>query len=133
MLAKKIQAILTFLFALLLFGFLYWHYHPPLKLKKDIVMKVTFLPKKITTEEALNLKITLNHFDGQPINNARVKLEATMNHAGMIPLLTDATKTKEDTYEATINLTMKGGWIVFINIKLDDHQEIKKSVHFTTE
>lgn len=131
--AKKISAILTFLFALLLFGFLYRHYHPTLKLKNDIVMKVTFSSRKITTEEALNLIITLNHLDGAPLYNAKVKLEATMNHAGMIPILIDASNTKENIYEATMNLTMKGGWIVFINIKLDDHQEIKKTIHFTTE
>lgn len=133
MLAKKIRAIFTFLFALGLFGSLYWHYHPSLKLKNDILMKMTFSPKRITTEEALTIKINLNHFDGSPINNAKVKLEASMNHAGMIPILIDATNTKENIYEATINLTMKGGWIVFIIIKLDDQQEIKKTVQFATE
>jgi serine/threonine protein kinase len=107
--------------------------HSDVKSPDNIILSWEYTPKKIAdintpVEFVFNLKDKNN----TPISNAKVEIEANMNHSGMIPLFTEATFIKDSTYKTRFKLTMMGEWILFLTITLPDGQVIKKDVHFST-
>jgi hypothetical protein len=50
--------------------------------------------------------------DGKPVTGARVRLEGSMTHPGMKPVLAAAREVAPGRYEADLALTMRGDWIV---------------------
>jgi phosphopantetheinyl transferase len=61
---------------------------------------------------------------GQPVIDARIKLEANMSHAGMAPVFADATEEAPGHYGAAINLSMAGDWIVVAHVTLADGRKL---------
>jgi hypothetical protein len=56
------------------------------------------------------LYFTLTDSAGMPITGARIAVDATMNHAGMLPTATRARETAAGTYAADLILSMMDGW-----------------------
>lgn len=65
---------------------------------------------------------------GQPIRGARVELEGNMHHAGMVPVLAQATEVSPGTYEAVLEFTMGGDWFVLVHADLPDGRSLERSV-----
>jgi hypothetical protein len=70
--------------------------------------------------------ITLRDRAGQPVDGARVSIEANMNHAGMTPEYADATASEAGVYRLPLNWTMGGAWYVDAKVTLRDGQEIRR-------
>jgi hypothetical protein len=72
--------------------------------------------------------ITLGLTDapGKPITGARVKLEGNMSHPGMVPVFGDAREIEEGRYQASIEFTMGGDWIVSVKADLPDGQKLER-------
>ncbi len=67
------------------------------------------------------LTIRLATPSGAPITDAAVELRGDMAHAGMVPSLGTATPaTTPGDYDATIEWTMAGDWIVTVTATLPD-------------
>lgn len=98
----------------------------------SIEVSWSYTPKEITTQHETTFKFTLTDKNKNLIKNAIIKIEANMNHAGMVPVLADATITTEGLYEAKIKPTMLGDWILFLTITLSDGKVIKKEFYFKT-
>ena len=77
-------------------------------------------PRVGQTKIALVLRDTA----GQPVSGARIKLEANMSHAGMAPVLADATEAAPGNYVATLELSMAGDWIVVVHASLADGRKL---------
>jgi hypothetical protein len=61
---------------------------------------------------------------GQPITDATVRLEGDMNHAGMIPVITEPVGHEADgVYRVPFEFTMLGDWILSVFITTADGQE----------
>jgi hypothetical protein len=61
---------------------------------------------------------------GAPVDGARVRVEGTMTHAGMVPVLADAEPTGEGRYRIPeFTFTMGGDWILRVHITLPDGRE----------
>ena len=72
--------------------------------------------------------------DGQPIDGAGpVTLRGDMNHAGMKPVLADATGTGGGQYTADFEWTMAGDWTVAIEATLPDGRVKRATFPFTVE
>lgn len=74
--------------------------------------------------EAGYLAVELTGDNGQPITNAQVSLEGNMNHAGMVPVLTDPVADGDDgavdgVYQVPFEFTMLGDWIITISASVD--------------
>lgn len=68
-----------------------------------------------------SLTIRLTTADGAPIADATVALRGDMAHAGMTPALGTATPAATPgDYDATIEWTMAGDWIVTVTATLPD-------------
>lgn len=70
--------------------------------------------------------------DNKPIVDAKISIEANMNHAGMTPIYTQATHDKNGLYKTTLKLNMDGDWILFLTIAKTDTVIIKKEIMFAT-
>ena len=70
------------------------------------------------------ISLFLRDSSGQPVYGARIKLEANMSHPGMAPVLADATEAMPGRYEATLELSMAGDWIVVAHVSLRDGRKL---------
>jgi hypothetical protein len=72
--------------------------------------------------------ITISLFDaaGKPITGARVRLEGNMSHPGMVPVFGDAREIEAGRYQASIEFTMGGDWIVSVRGALPDGQKLER-------
>lgn len=73
-------------------------------------------------QTTINLRVT--DVSGEPVSDARIKLDANMSHAGMTPVLADAKEVEKGNYHATIELSMAGDWIVVAHITLADGRKL---------
>ncbi|MFO7661617.1 MAG: FixH family protein [Chloroflexota bacterium] len=72
------------------------------------------------------LLITLHDEAGIPIDGAEVAIRGDMTHAGMIPVLAVATGMGSGQYQADIEWTMAGDWIITITATLADGQIVER-------
>ena len=73
-------------------------------------------------------KITVSLTDaaGRPIAGARVSLEGNMTHPGMRPVFGEAGEVGSGRYQAPIQFTMGGDWIIQVRINLPDGQKFER-------
>lgn len=65
--------------------------------------------------------VELTDVEGTAVDGAQVRLEGTMNHAGMVPVLADAEPTGDGHYRVqAFTFTMGGDWILRAHITLPD-------------
>ncbi|MCB0033630.1 MAG: copper chaperone PCu(A)C [Anaerolineales bacterium] len=67
-----------------------------------------------------NLMVTLTDADGNPVNDATLSVKGDMSHAGMQPVLSEASNGDNGTYTIPFEWTMGGDWIVTIDATLPD-------------
>lgn len=74
------------------------------------------------------LRVTITNGDGRPFDGATpVTLRGDMNHAGMVPVIREATGRGEGVYTADFEWTMAGDWTVTVEATLPDGR-VKTSV-----
>jgi hypothetical protein len=78
-----------------------------------------------------SLIFTLTDQAGQPINNATLKVEGNMTHAGMTPVFGEASTGKDGRYVVPFEWTMGGDWFVTVDVTLPDGQEISREFPVT--
>ena len=71
------------------------------------------------------LDIQITDDSGQPVTDATVAAEGNMNHAGMVPVLTEsmwdgADGTEDGVYHLPFQFTMMGDWIITVKIERRD-------------
>ncbi len=78
--------------------------------------------------------IQLQGADQAPITDATVKIEGNMNHAGMVPVLTEAVRdgdggSADGTYHLPFEFYMLGDWIITVEATLADGSQVFKDIH----
>ena len=66
------------------------------------------------------LAVTLRDQAGRPASGATVRVEAHMTHPGMSPVLSEAVERGGGRYEAALDFTMAGHWVVLLKGRLAD-------------
>jgi YtkA-like len=74
------------------------------------------------------LSITLTGADTKPITHASVTVEADMTHPGMSPVFGDVKEIAPGRYQARLNFTMGGDWVVLTHIKLANGQTVERQM-----
>jgi hypothetical protein len=72
------------------------------------------------------LLITLHDEAGIAIDGAEVTIRGDMSHAGMVPVLAVATGMGSGQYQADLEWTMAGDWIITITAALADGQTVER-------
>ena len=65
---------------------------------------------------------------GQPVRGAEVRLEGNMSHPGMKPVFGAARETGPGRYEAPIEFTMGGDWVILVDATLRDGRALQRQV-----
>lgn len=72
--------------------------------------------------------VTLTGADGQPLSGATVELEGDMSHAGMVPVLAQATEVEPGRYQAQLEFTMAGDWFIVVRARLADGRSLERAL-----
>jgi hypothetical protein len=70
------------------------------------------------------LAVALKDPAGQPVDGARLEVEANMGHAGMIPVLAGTAESQAGLYRVPLQWTMAGDWYVDLKFILPDGQQV---------
>jgi hypothetical protein len=93
----------------------------------DITVELAVTPDPPLVGEAA-VVITLSDKDGQPVTGAEMELEGTMTHAGMVPVFGAATEKEPGRYEAQLEFTMGGDWVIIVRADLADGGKLEKEI-----
>lgn len=74
------------------------------------------------------LTITLRDLSRNPVTGATVRLEGHMSHAGMAPVLADATDLGAGMYEIPFAFTMQGDWALLVTAVLPDGHRVERRI-----
>ena len=66
------------------------------------------------------LNIRLFDENDNPINDATIAVKADMTHAGMVPILGNATKGDKGLYKVPFEWSMGGDWVIIVQATLPD-------------
>jgi hypothetical protein len=75
-------------------------------------------------QEGGSLAVRVQDAAGEPIMDASVRLEGDMNHAGMIPVISEPVEhASEGIYRVPFEFTMLGDWIITAYVTTADGRE----------
>src|SRR5439155_22593028 len=98
---------------------------PQEKKVQDLTLTFSTRPEKAKAgENVLRLKITDKA--GNPVKDAQVSFQYTMNMQGMVPSKADATLSKDGFYETKANLGMQGEWEDTVMVRRSGQKEIQE-------
>jgi hypothetical protein len=72
--------------------------------------------------------MTLRDRDQKPVTGARLRLEGLMSHPGMAPVVADVVERDAGTYDAPLQFTMAGDWILLVTGQLADGTPLNKRI-----
>jgi hypothetical protein len=93
----------------------------------DVSVDLKVSPEPPQVGEVM-VTVVLGDADGVPISGAEMALEGTMTHAGMKPVFADARETAPGRYEAAIEFTMGGDWVVIVRTTLPDGRSLEREI-----
>ncbi len=91
----------------------------------DFTVKLALTPDPPKVGAA-TLVVTLHDADGEPISGAKMELEGTMTHAGMKPVFGQAAEDEPGRYEAELEFSMGGDWVIIVRADLPDGNLLEK-------
>lgn len=91
----------------------------------SITESITPQPVRARAE---TISFRLTNESHQSVAGARVQVEGDMNHPGMAPLFADAHETTPGNYQANLNFTMGGDWVVLFHITLSDGRKVERQM-----
>jgi len=81
------------------------------------------LPARVGPER---ITLILRDSTGQPVSGAQITVEGDMSHAGMAPVFTQAKETEGGQYQADLDLSMIGDWIILVHSTLRNGEKIDR-------
>jgi len=72
--------------------------------------------------------VTLTRTAGERLVGAHVSLEGDMSHAGMSPVFTGAKEISPGRYRGTLDLNMRGDWVILFHVELATGETFDRQV-----
>jgi hypothetical protein len=82
--------------------------------------------------DATGIVLTLRDRDRQPVGGAALRVEAFMSHPGMAPVVAMPVERGDGVYEAPLQLTMTGDWILRVTGTLPDGRTVQRQIDMVT-
>lgn len=98
----------------------------------DITIEMAVEPSQPNVGPA-QLVISLFDANGQPVDNAALAIEGNMTHAGMVPVLAEASESEAGRYTVPFEWTMGGDWIVTVEATLPDGRQVSQEFPVTVQ
>jgi YtkA-like len=86
---------------------------------RDLKFEWTLTPAPVSVGTA-RLQLRVLDAAGRPVRGAQLQIEAQMAHPGMMPLVVVATERSEGLYEAELQFSMGGDWILVVEGSLSN-------------
>lgn len=93
----------------------------------EVTLKLAVTPDPPLVGPA-TVVVTVTDPGGRPVTGAAVDLEGNMSHPGMSPVAGRATETGPGRYEAPLEFTMAGDWVVTVGVTLADGRTLQKQL-----
>jgi hypothetical protein len=74
------------------------------------------------------VRMTLRDRDQRPVTGARLTLEGLMSHPGMAPVAAAVTERGNGEYDAPLQFTMAGDWILLVTGELPGDVPFKRQI-----
>jgi hypothetical protein len=79
------------------------------------------------------MRVQIADETGAPVTDVTVSLEGNMNHAGMVPVLTEsvldeADGTADGIYAIPFSFTMLGDWIISVKVTPQDGETVTRNI-----
>jgi hypothetical protein len=74
------------------------------------------------------VRLTLRDRDQKPVTGARLRLEGLMSHPGMAPVTAAVTEKGNGDYEAPLQFTMAGDWVLLVSGELPDGMPFQQQI-----
>jgi hypothetical protein len=91
----------------------------------DISIEHEVTPQPARAGPAI-LTLRLRDAAAKPIAGAQVMIEAVMSHPGMAPVFARAKEVEAGRYQAGLEFSMGGDWIVLIHLTLSNGQKLER-------
>ena len=91
----------------------------------EVALQVAPQPPR---EGEATVTVRLTDPAGKPVTGADVKLEGTMSHPGMQPVLVSAREGTPGTYQAPLQFTMGGDWFIIVTATLADGRSVERQM-----
>jgi hypothetical protein len=92
----------------------------------DVGIVWTIEPSALVAGSTATVALTLTPTNGAPASGATIRLEAHMSHPGMTPVVADAVDRGRGAYEAQLQFTMAGDWMLVASGTLADGRRMTK-------
>jgi hypothetical protein len=93
----------------------------------DIGVKLVLIPNPPQVGQT-TVTVTLSSADGQPLSGATVELEGNMSHAGMVPVIAQASEVEPGSYRSSLAFSMAGDWFILVRATLPDGRQVERQV-----
>jgi YtkA-like len=93
----------------------------------ELRVDIQVSPKPVRVGPSI-ISIHLQDSMGKDLTAAAVTVEADMTHPGMSPVTSKASETKMGQYQAPVTFTMRGDWVLLIDIKTASGQSLERQV-----
>lgn len=65
---------------------------------------------------------------GRALTGAKIKIEGNMSHAGMSPVFAEAGEVAPGRYQAHLEFTMSGDWVLLMDLTLPDNRRLQRQI-----
>lgn len=86
---------------------------------RNLKFEWTLTPAAVSVGSA-RLQLRVLDAAGEPVRGAQLQIEAQMSHPGMAPLVFVATERSEGVYEAELQFSMGGDWLLVVEGSLSN-------------
>ena len=93
-----------------------------------IAVAWTLEPSPPVAGAPLAVRLTLRDRNQTPVTGARLRLEGLMSHPGMAPVTAAVTERGNGEYEAPLQFTMAGDWILLVTGEVPGGMTIRTQI-----
>jgi hypothetical protein len=66
--------------------------------------------------------------NSKPLTGAHIAIEADMSHPGMSPLFSEAKESEPGRYQAHLEFSMAGDWVILLHVTLPDGKKLERQI-----
>jgi hypothetical protein len=101
---------------------------PRANVANDVTVELTMTPAPAAVGGVSGAVLTLRDRARQPVRGATLRVEAYMSHPGMAPVIATPVERADAVYEAPLQFTMSGDWIVRVSGTLPDGRTVNQQI-----
>jgi hypothetical protein len=95
---------------------------------RDLTFESSLTPRRAAVGRPALLELRVLDASGRPVLGAHLRVEAQMSHPGMAPFLATAAERGNGVYEASLQFSMAGDWIVLVTGSLSNGDKVEHRI-----